>query len=191
MQLKKLAQDWNLFLAVGVGVIFYSNAAVAAESIVLKYSIIQMNVPVVELENFAKNGQLSPALEMLLGKAKQNPERFRQAMIKPVKVNQKFLDKALNSKPGEMILDEVGQVIHTPSGGADRQALRSALVLSASQDNEITLLEMIKNYPTPEVHVEGDRLIEAYSKISSLAGQFNGATEKLQDILKKIRLPKL
>jgi hypothetical protein len=191
MQLKKLAQGWKLFLAVGVGVVFYSNTAMAAENIVLKYSIMQMKVPVVELETFAKTGQLSPALETLLGKAKQNPERFRQVMIKPVKVNQRFLDKALNSKPGEMILDEVGQVIHTPSGGADRQALRSALVLSASQDNEITLLEMIKNYPTAEVHVEGDRLVEVYGKIASLAGQLNGASEKLQDILNKIRLPKL
>ncbi|OCR01776.1 hypothetical protein BCD67_14255 [Oscillatoriales cyanobacterium USR001] len=191
MQLKKLAQGWKLFLLANVGVIFYSNAAVAAESIVLKYTIIQMTVPVIELETFAQTGQLSPGLELLLGTAKQNPERFRQAMIKPVKVNQKFLDRALNSQPGEMILDQIGQVIHTPSGGKDREALRSALVLSASQDNEITLLEMIRNYPTAEIHVEGDRLVEAYGKIASLAGQLNGVSEKLQDVLNKIRLPKL
>ncbi|HLO49179.1 MAG TPA: alpha/beta hydrolase [Kamptonema sp.] len=191
MQFKKLAHRWVLFLTVGLGFACYSNAAVAAEKVVLKYTIIQMTIPVSELATFAKTGQMSPALEMLLGKAKKNPETVRRALRKPVKVNKEFLGQALNSKPGEMILDEVGQVIHTPSGVADREALRSALVLSASQDNEITLLEMIENYPTNEVQVEGDRLVEAYTKIASLAGQLNGATEKLQDVLNKIRLPRL
>jgi len=191
MQFKKLAHGSALFLAVGLGITFYSNAAVAAEKVVLKYTIIQMTVPVSELETFAETGQMSPALQMLLGKAEKNPETVRRALRKPVKVNSGFLAQALKSKPGEMILDEVGQVIHTPAGGADREALRSALVLSASQDNEITVLEMIKNYPTDEVHVEGDRLVEAYGKIASLAGQLNGATEKLQDVLNKIRLPRL
>ena len=191
MQFKKLAHRWILFLAVGAGVTFYSHAAVAAEKVVLKYTIIQMTIPVSELETFAKTGQMSPALEMLLGQAKKNPETVRRALRKPMKVDKGFLDTALNSKPGEMILDEVGQVIHTPAGGENREALRSALVLSASQDNEITVMEMIKNYPTDEVHVEGDRLVEAYSKVASLAGQLNGATEKLQDVLDKIRLPRL
>lgn len=191
MHLKKLAHRWTLFLAVGVGIAFYSNAAAAAEKVVLKYTIIQMTIPVSELENFTKTGQMSPALEMLLGKANKNPETVRRALKKPVKVNKGFLEQALNSQPGKMILDEVGQVIHPPSQGADREALRSALVLSASQDNEITVMEMIKNYPTDEVHVEGDRLVEAYGKVASLAEQLNGATEQLQDVLNKIRLPRL
>ncbi|MEO6860701.1 MAG: alpha/beta hydrolase [Microcoleus sp.] len=182
---------WTLFLAVGAGIVFYSSAAVAAEKVVLKYSVIRMTLPVSELEIFAETGKMSPGLEMLLSQAKKDPEAVRRSLTRPVKVNQKFLDGTLNSKVGEIILDEVGQVIRTPSGKANREALREALVLSATNDNEITLLEAMKNYPAPEVDVEGDRLVEAYGKLVALSEQLGGVSERLQDILNKIRLPRL
>ena len=182
---------WTLFLAAGAGIVFYSNAAAAAEKVVLKYSAIRMTLPVSELEIFAESGKMSPALEMLLGKAKKDPEAVRSSLTRGVKVSQSFLDRTLNSKVGEIILDEVGQVIRTPSGNANREALREALVLSAAKDNEITLLEAMKNYPTPEVYVEGDRLVEAYGKLVALSEQLGGVSERLQDILNKIRLPRL
>jgi len=182
---------WTLFVAAGAGILFHSSAAVASEKVVIKYSVIRMTLPVSELEIFAETGKMSPGLEMLLGKAKKDPETLRRYLTRPVKVNPRFLDRTLNSKVGEVILDEVGQVIRTPSGNANREALRSALVLSATNDNEITLLETMKNYPTPEVYVEGDRLIEAYGKLVVLSEQLGGVSERLQDILNKIRLPRL
>jgi hypothetical protein len=182
---------WTLFLATGAGIVFYSSAAAAAEKVVLKYSAIRMTLPVSELEIFAETGKMSPGLEMLLGQAKKDPEAVRSSLTRRVKVNQSFLDRTLNSKVGEIILDEVGQVIRTPSGNANREALRDALVLSATNDNEITLLEAMKNYPTPEVYVEGDRLVEAYGKLVALSEQLGGVSGRLQDILNKIRLPRL
>ena len=182
---------WTLFLAAGAGILFYSNAATAAQKVVLKYSAIRMTLPISELEIFAETGKMSPALEMLLGKANKNPETVRRSLIRPVKVNQSFLDRALNSQVGEVILDEVSQVIRTPSGNTNREALRSALLLSASHDNEMTLLETMKNYPNPEVHVEGDRLVEVYGKLVVLSEELGGVSERLQDILHKIRLPRL
>ncbi|MEG5000645.1 alpha/beta hydrolase [Microcoleus sp. B4-D4] len=182
---------WTLFLAAGAGVVFYSSAAAAAEKVVLKYSVIRMTLPVSELEVFAGTGKMSPGLEMLLSQAKQDPEAVRRNLTRPVKVNQRFLDGTLHSKVGEIILDEVGQVIRTPSGNANREALRSALVLSATNDNEITLLEAMRNYPAAEVYVEGDRLVEAYGKLVALSEQLGGVSERLQDILNKIRLPRL
>jgi hypothetical protein len=182
---------WTLFLAAGAGIVFYSSAAVAAEKVVLKYSAIRMTLPVSELEIFAETGKMSPALEMLLGKAKKDPEAVRSSLTRRVKVSQSLLDRTLSSKVGEIILDEVGQVIRTPSGNANREALREALVLSATNDNEITLLEAMKNYPTPEVYVEGDRLVEAYGKLVAVSEQLGGVSERLQDILNKIRLPRL
>ncbi len=182
---------WTLFLATGAGILFYSTAAVAAEKVVLKYSVIRMTLPVSELEVFAETGKMSPALEMLLGQAKKDPEVVRRTLTRPVKISQKLLDRTLNSKLGEIVLDELGQVIRTPSGTANQEALRKALVLSANSDNQITLLETIKNYPTSEVHVEGDRLVEAYGKLVALSEQLGGASERLQDVLNKIRLPRL
>lgn len=182
---------WTLFLATGAGILFYSTAAVASEKVVIKYSVIRMTIPVSELEIFAETGTMSPALELLLGQVKKDPEVVRRSLTKPVKVSQRLLDRTLNSQVGDLILDEVGQVIRTPSGNANKEALRAALVLSATSDNQITLLETIKNYPTTEVYVEGDRLVEAYGKLVALSEQLGGVSEQLQDVLNKIRLPRL
>lgn len=184
-------QRWTLFLAASAGILFYSTAASAAEKVVLKYSAIRMTLPLSELEIFAETGQMSPALEMLLGKAKKDPQAVRRYLTKPVKVSQQVLDRTLNSQVGEIVLDEVGQVIRTPSGSENREALRTALVQSAANDNEITLIEAMKNYPTTEVYVEGDRLVEAYTKLVALSENLGGVSERLQDILNKIRLPRL
>ena len=51
---------WTLFLAAGAGIVFYSNAAAAAEKVVLKYSAIRMTLPVSELELFAETGKCRP-----------------------------------------------------------------------------------------------------------------------------------
>jgi len=182
---------WTLFLAASASAVLYSSAAEAAQKVVLKYSVMRMTLPVTELEIFAETGKMSPALEMLLGKANKDPETVRRSLTRSVKVSQRFLEQTLNSQIGEVILDEVGQVIRTPSGEDNRQALRSALVLSARDDNEITLLEAMKNYPTSEVYVEGDKLVEAYGKLVALSEELGGVSERLQDILNKIRLPRL
>jgi len=88
-----------------------------------------------------------------------------------------ILDRVLNSPIGNVILDELSQVIHPPSRTADRQALRAALVLSASEDGEVTLLEIIENYPTINVEVDGERLENAYHQLRRLQ-------VGLQDLLK-------
>jgi hypothetical protein len=48
-------------------------------------------------------------------------------------------------------------------------------VSSALPNGKITLIETLQNYPTPEVHVEGDRLVEVVQRISQV-------TERLPNI---------
>ncbi len=150
--------------------------AFAAQRVVLKYRIFRESLSVQELSNFAQTGNLSSSLRVNLALARQNPKAIRQYLTEPVKVNSVILDKVLNSRIGNVILDQLTQVIHMPSGKADRQALRAALVISASKDRQISLIEVIENYPTAEVEVEGDHLENAYRQLRRLQGN-------LQDIL--------
>ncbi len=140
----------------------------AAERVVLKYKIFQQSVSVSELSTFAATGQMSPDLATYMKLSKQDPKKVRQALADEVHVNAIVLDRGLNNPVGNILLDEVGSVIRTPSGEANRQALRAAIVLSASQDNKLSLIETIQNYPTREVYVEGDRLVDVYQQISKL-----------------------
>ncbi|MDZ8087734.1 MAG: alpha/beta hydrolase [Nostoc sp. DedQUE12b] len=157
-----------LILVGSICLLFLSTPAFAAERVVLKYGIFRESLSVEELSTFAQTGELSRSLRVNLALARQDPKAIRQYLTKPVKVNLVFLDRVLNSQIGNIILAQISQVISTPSQRANRQALRAALVLSASQDRQVSLIEIIKNYPTNEVEVDGDRLERAYRQLRRL-----------------------
>jgi Alpha/beta hydrolase of unknown function (DUF1400) len=168
MRLSPLPLRHFALLAASVGALFYSTASLAAEKVVLKYGIFQESLSVAELSSFAETGDPSPTLAAYMKLANKRPEEIRDALTKQVKVSPVVLDRALNNFVGEQILDEVGKTVHTSTDTANRQALRSALVLSASDDSKISLIEAIQKYPTQEVEVEGDRLVETATKLSDL-----------------------
>lgn len=156
----------------------WSNA-LAAEKVVLKYRIFRQSISVEELSTFAQKGELSSSLRVNLALARQDPKVIRRYLTESVAVNPVLLDRVLNSPIGNIVLDEISQAIHTPSRRADRQALRAALVLSAAQDRNISLIEVIENYPAAEVEVDGDRLERAYRQLR----QFERG---LPDLLRRI-----
>lgn len=165
-------------LIVTASILLSSTTAIAAERVVLKYRIFRQSISVNELTTLAETGELSRSLRIKLALARQDPKLFRQYLTQPVKVNPVLLDRLLNNRIGNVLLDEISQAIHTPSGQADRQALRSALIISASGDRQITLVEILQNYPSADVEVEGDRLENTYRQLRRLGGS-------LQDLLSR------
>ena len=139
--------------------------AIAADQVLLKYGGLSRAVSVDELTLLAETGEASSSLRSLLDTAGEDPETLRQGLTEELEVSPVLLDQILNSSPGEWALDQVGEAIHPPSGRASRQALRAAFVLSASDDNRVTPLEVIQNYPTTEVQVEGDRIQDTYGQV--------------------------
>jgi hypothetical protein len=143
--------------------------AAAAETVVLKYRIFRESISVPELTTFTQTGELSESLRSYLDLTKQDPQNMRRTLTQEINVNPLVLYQVLNSRFGETLLDQVSQVVHTPSNGASRQALRGAIVSSALPDGKINLIEILQNYPTAEVDLEGDRLAEVYGQINRLA----------------------
>ncbi|WP_193197806.1 alpha/beta hydrolase [Nostoc sp. MG11] len=168
MRCQFLALRRVLVLVLTTCLLIFSAPAFAAERMVLKYGIFRESLSVEELSTFAQTGELSRSLRVNLALARQNPRAIRQYLTQPVKVNPVFVDRVLNSPVGNVILDQISEVIHTPSRRADRQAIRAALVLSASQDGQVSLIEIIENYPTTEVEADGDRLESAYRQLRRL-----------------------
>lgn len=167
-----------------------SNGSVfAAENVLIKYRIFRESIPVKDLANFAQTGELSTSLRVNLALAKQEPKVIRGYLTETVTVNPVLLDRVLNSPLGNVVLDRIGEAIHTPSRKADRQALRAALILSASSDRSsgsvksdpknVSLIEIIQNYPASEVEVEGEVLERAYRQLRQLGGN-------VQDLLLKV-----
>ncbi|HAG84452.1 MAG TPA: alpha/beta hydrolase [Cyanobacteria bacterium UBA12227] len=151
-------------------VLLFSRAVNAADSVVLKYKFLRETVSVPELSTFAQTGELSSSLRAYLKLAGKEPDELRKALTQEIPVQGVLLSRILNNPLGEAMLDRVSEVVHTPSDRASRESLRSALVMSALDDDQITLIETLENYPTAEVHLEGDRLVEIVQDIAQVAG---------------------
>lgn len=144
-----------------------------AEAVVITFGPLARSIPMSDLTALAETGTVSRRLRLLLGLAKINPDELRAVLNKSAQVNLAALDKQLNSPLGAFALYEVGKVIRTRSNKANIQALRSALVLSARDDNQITLIEFLQNYPGQQVYLEGAKL----AKLAGLASNQNTLQE--------------
>jgi hypothetical protein len=167
MRLNSLITRLTLMLSIGVSVPLWATGAIAAERVVLKYSILRQSVSVAELTTLAETGETSRSLRRYLRLAGKQPEEVRQTLTEEAEVNVILVDRGLNNPVGDRVLDQIGEAIYPPSGEASREALRSALVLSASDDNRISLIEVIQNYPTDEVVVASSQPMVSFKRFKN------------------------
>jgi hypothetical protein len=81
------------------------------------------------------------------------------------------VDDFLYSETGDRLLTWLTQVVHTPSRQGSIPALRSAFLMAVSDDQQISLLELLQTYPTAQVMVDGANLIR-------VAQEFNEALQQ-------------
>jgi hypothetical protein len=160
----------------------WHQGASAAEQVILKYNLYEATVSVDDLTALAETGEVSRSLRAHFRLSGQEPERARDILTREVSLNPRTLDQVLYSPVGNLVLDEMGESIHTPSRQADRQALRAAITLSAQDDGTLSLLEIIQNYPTQQVHVDGNNLQRTYNTLRSLQSGVETILEPIQRI---------
>jgi sialic acid synthase SpsE len=65
------------------------------------------------------------------------------------------------------LLDPISQVVYLSSPQQSVAALRAALVQSAQDDYQISLLECLQNYPTAEVQIDLGQLVNLLNQLDS------------------------
>lgn len=145
-------------------------SAQAAERIVFRYGSFSDTIGVQELTEFAETGRASSSISYYLRRANQNPETVRAALNRQIPIRVTTLNRVLDSPLGDVALNSLSRTIQTPVNAANQQALRGALLISAS-DNRVSLLEVVHNYPTRELHINGRELVSTYTQISQIARQ--------------------
>lgn len=162
--------------------------AYADKNLIFAFGPIRPSISVGELTQFVETGALSRGWRFYLNLANIDRENFRQALSREIAVDGKFLDQQLNSLLGEFLLYEVGQIIQPPTGGAKIQALRSSLVLSALRDHRFSVLELLQNYPTRQIQINGLRLARLGRSASRLRAQgLAGVASSVEDWLLQVQ----
>lgn len=129
------------------------------KQVVLIYGPLRPSFSVADIATFAETGIVPSSWQFYLDLSGVEPDVLRQGLTQSVQIDVELADRMLNSTLGHQLLDQLGQMLHPPSRHASAEALRAALVLAASDDQHISLLEFFQLYPAQELHIEVQQLI--------------------------------
>jgi len=138
------------------------------KNLVIQFGPLGRSISLKDLTYFAETGVLPTGWGFFFNVAGIDPENVRAALNQEISVSLRFLDRTLNSLLGEYLLYQVGQIIHPQSKVANIQALRSASILSVADDNHLSLLEILQQYPTRQIYLNGAQL----ARLGRNANQF-------------------
>lgn len=155
------------------------NKALAAEKITFTYGIASQSIAIEELDDFAATGEISSTLDFLLNYSKQNPLMIRWLLTQKFPADINLIYDLLNTAPGEYVLAQTSNIINSDSERANVKALRGALIAAASDDNQISLLELLHQYPTKQVYVDSKSLSKVHRNLWNF----------IEQISKSIQLP--
>jgi hypothetical protein len=171
----------------GVCIAFSAPAAQAAETVVLRYGIFRGSIPMADIKEFAETGETSSRLNRYLKRANQEPEQFRQFLTRSVTTEPQRLDQVLESPAGDVLLDELAEYIYSPERRDDEATLKSALTLAATNDSQLSFVELLDKYPTEEVHINVLRVIATYNRFAAIQERVGGVLEgDLGEILREV-----
>ncbi len=182
MKLTKFVSIGIALLLGASGSILSSSRALGAEKVVLTFGPSRQTINISDLEDFAKDGTTTPTLRQIIQFSKMDAQILRGLMGLEIGLKPASLARVVYSTPGEKITDEIGQVIRTQRGTEGGKALRAAVILSAGDDGKVSLLEVLKKYPLPEVYVDVASIGATVGKIQGLAGNLQGL---LQDSMRE------
>ena len=178
------------FVSIGIALLLGSSAsilstsgrALGAEKVVLTFGPIRQTINISDLEDFAKDGTTTPTLQQIIQFSKMDAQILRGLIGLEIGLKPANLARVVYSAPGEKITDEIGQVIRTQRRTESGKALRAAVILAAGDDGKVSLLEVLKKYPLPELYVDVDSIGAAVGKVQGLAGNLQGL---LQDSMRE------
>lgn len=156
--------------------------AIAAREIFLSYGPWKGAIRVESLETFAKDGTINSNLDFYLRRLSQEQQdKFREALVRRVNANPVLLSRLFNSAMGEDILTRVGRGVTIQGGGNGKYALRSAIIKAAFEPEGLTLLNVLREFPT-NMQLQGEYIIGLSNTIDLIIEATNYFTDKMAQL---------
>ena len=160
---------------------------VAADFIILPIGRNPIKISVDSLERYAKEGQLNPDdplfpyLKLLNPQQEQSFRKLLQSRYSPQGVS---IDQFLNSPLVAGLLINLGKLLQTQSGDNGASAIQTAVVQAAKTSPDFTLLEIIRQFPSPEIRVNLEQAVGTMAELLTLVQQTESAFNRLEELSK-------
>ncbi|MEH2242746.1 alpha/beta hydrolase [Nostoc sp.] len=155
-----------------------SNPVLAAERIYASYSALELSISVTTLENYAKTGVIDEDLAAYQQYLPlQQLQELRQILLNRVKVSPAVLSQFLYTPQGEFLLHRLAQVIKTQSRQPEPEfhTLRSAVILASAESGGLTLLNVLRKYPTNSINLDVVQTLEIATQLEKLINKTHRA----------------
>lgn len=189
LRIRRKVKRLGIIQSITTGILTISTAvftalpSYSAERIVLSYGPLELYLSVGDLEAFAEDGTVSNQLGFYLKfLSPEGQEEFRQVLTSPleaeaaleeglpgeIKVSPLSISKFFSSPIGRGMITDLGKILQTDSRFNGGSSIRSALVLSAADPEGMTLLNFLKKFPTRQLRVNANRILEVRNSLEDL-----------------------
>ncbi len=180
-------------LTLGLGVLLAAALpSKAAERITFSFGPVERSIELADLEQLAANGVLS---EDLAYYAQFLPDDYdidelREALtwrverdIDVLDLDVVLLDRFFYTSQGEYLLNIAADFIRTEGRRSDFRALRGAiLVAAADQEQGLSILNVVRKFPTPAMRIELDRGLELLREVDRAVYETEASIELLESL---------
>lgn len=155
------------FLVSTASFLLLSIPASAAETVYVSLGLLEISVSVESLEKYAEDGTITPQLGAYTRYlSPQQKERLREILMVPAELDTIAIAQFLYSPQGEKILRQFGEIIDTKNRQGGIYAIRAGLILAAADEQGLTLLNFLQQFPTEGLRINSGRGFELVNQLS-------------------------
>ena len=148
----------------------------AAQRIYASYAALERSISIDALELYAKKGIINDDLAAYARYAKpQVMQQLRRVLVTRINLKPVAISQFFYTPQGEDLLQRIGQIIQTESRQTGVYALRSALVLAAADDEGLTLLNVLRHFPSSSIRVDLRRSLQFADEVQIIINRTNQA----------------
>lgn len=171
-----------------------THPALGAERIELSYGILERSIPINSLEAYAKTGKVDDNLAAYTQYiSSQELTQLRQILLTPIPLNAVEVSQFLYTPIGERLLKRLGEFIQTESRLSGFYAIRAALILAAADSQGLTLLNVLRKFPSNAISINLARSLNIAQAFQTLVNQTQNAIALIneQSTVKVATIPAL
>jgi len=154
--------------------------ALSAETIYLTAGPLVFSLSIASLEKFATTGEIDRDLKTLARLA--GPERmaeFRNLLNSPIPIELVPMSQLTYSPIGEDALERIGRFIEVHPEVNGKFGLRAALIFAAQKKGGFTLVDVLRQFPTPGIWLTARNFLQLQRELAVLMTYRTAASEAI------------
>jgi predicted dienelactone hydrolase len=173
---------WGLRCILGIaGVLSCAIPTQAAEEIILSFGSLQRSISVAALEDYAETGEASSHLRPYLRYFNTDQQaQLRSLLTARAEISHVAIAQFLYTRQGEILLEQMGELIQTDAYQSGFYALRSSMILAASSEDGLTLVNVLKHFPTERLRLDLRQTFVLLDELEELISQTTRAAAAIQ-----------